>query len=135
MSTRNDILTHLVTYLDAATTANVYLRRVTDIAPAQLPAVLVVPGRSPVRVVAGGVLEHSLEVAVVILSQGATAMSAAETIAAALLAAISSNRTMGSHATDTTWTDIAEEKEQSDQARCALSLQLTIRYETALWGF
>lgn len=135
MSTRTDILNHLQTYLVGATTAKVYLRRTSDVNPSQLPCVLIIPDRSPVRVAAGRVQEHLLNVNIVTMTEGATAVADAEAIAALLMTAIASNKTMGSHATDTTLNDISEEREQTDKLRAAVAFNIQIRYETALWAF
>jgi hypothetical protein len=136
MSVRSEILANLVSRLDAAVApVTVYLRRVTDLPQSAYPAVLVVPGNTPVRNAAGGVVEHAMEVTVAVLTQGAAAVNDAETIAAALLAAVGTDRTWGGLATDTTLTAINEEKEQADHVRYGLALVLSIRFESAHWAF
>lgn len=135
MSARTDILNHLATYLDAVTTATIMLRRTSEINPTQLPCVLIQPGRDATRVAAGHLLEHLLDVEIVVMAQGTTAITDAETIVALLMGAIGSNKTMGSHATDTTLNSVTEEREQTDKLRAAVAFGITIRYETALWAF
>lgn len=137
MSKRADILDRLLSVVDGATPAalNCYLRRVTDLASEQLPAVMIVPGNTPVRVAGSGVAEHVMDVSIVVLTKGQTAMADAEEIMQPVLAAVAEQRTLGDLATDLTLTALTEEKEQTDQVRCALAATVSIRFETGLWAF
>lgn len=135
MSVRGQILAAIRDRLKEApaVAASIHLRRASDLNERDYPAVVIVPGPTPVRNAQGRVSEHSMSVVVAAITTGRDAEDAAEALAQAVLDAVKTDDTWGGLATDTFLASVAEDKEQVDKLRFGVALTLTVRFETGLW--
>ena len=110
--------------------------RVSDLAPAELPALLIrdTLDNMPADGVGAGRLDHDLEITITAMFAGTTSDSAAREMISDIVSAIGTDPTFGTLAYDTILQSADLDLEDSAQLIAAAQINLTIRYRSDMWS-
>lgn len=137
MNIRQQIIDALETRLNTISgIEKVLVWRASDLAPAELPAILIrdTLDTMPADGVGAGRLDHDLDVSITAMFSGNTSATDAREMISTIVAAIGTDATFGGLAFDTVLISADLDLDDAAQLIAAANINITIRYRSGLWS-
>ncbi len=137
MNIRQQIIDALETRLNTISgIEKVVVWRASDLAPAELPAILIrdTLDTMPADGVGAGRIDHDLDVDITAMFSGTTSATDAREMIADIVAAIGTDPTFSGLAFDTVLVSADLDLEDSAQLVAAAQINIIIRYRSSMWS-